>query len=513
MICDACGCPNADGRRFCGLCGLALSSSCTACGATNGGGERFCAQCGKPLQGLSAAPAQGGATPIGAPANTTVERQDPDGCAAPGGASDVRSTEIEGPPQKTERSRVIAANNRDSPEPASDEILRREGDFWSVSYQGRAFRLKHSKGLQYIAYLMCYPDRDFHSVELISLGNGVNISASIQAGDAALGHVRFGVGSGGEMLDEKAKSAYRERLSQLREELEEAKSRADFESATKAEDEIEALGHELSRAISRGGRDRQAVSDVERARLNTTRAIKAAIEKIAKNEPSLGKFFSAHIRTGTFCCYDTKHGRPEERHQAFPSIAKEGGSIEAVATAAAAEPAGALLAQASPDGTVTILFSDIENSSALVERLGDLGAHDILKIHNQIVREQVAAHQGFEVKSMGDGFMIAFSGARRGLLCAIAIQRALAASREAAEAVRVRIGLHVGETIKQSDDFFGKTVILAARIAGLARGGEILVSSTFHDLTESAGDLSFEAVGEVELKGLSGKHPLFRALW
>jgi eukaryotic-like serine/threonine-protein kinase len=151
----------------------------------------------------------------------------------------------------------------------------------------------------------------------------------------------------------------------------------------------------------------------------------------------------------------------------------------------------------------------------IVERLGDLRAHDILKAHNEIVREQVALHQGFEVKSMGDGFMIAFSSARRALLCAIAVQRALAAYCEntTAEAVRVRIGLHVGETIKHSDDFFGKTVILAARIAALARGDEILVSSTFRDLTESAGDLVFEPAGEVQLKGLSGKHRLFRAVW
>ncbi len=116
---------------------------------------------------------------------------------------------------------------------------------------------------------------------------------------------------------------------------------------------------------------------------------------------------------------------------------------------------------------------------------------------------------------MGDGFMIAFSSARRALFCAIAVQRALAsyAEKSAAEGVRVRIGLHVGEAIKQSGDFFGKTVILAARIAALARGGEILVSSTFRDLTESAGDLRFEPVGEVQIKGLSGKHSLFRAIW
>jgi class 3 adenylate cyclase len=161
------------------------------------------------------------------------------------------------------------------------------------------------------------------------------------------------------------------------------------------------------------------------------------------------------------------------------------------------------------------LFSDVEDSSPLFERLGDLRAQDIVRAHNEIIREQINLHKGFEVKSLGDGFMIAFSSARRALLCAIGIQRAFAAycDEHTDQPIRVRIGLHVGETISESADFFGKAVILAARIAARARGGEILVSSTMRDLTETAGDLRFTEAGDTQLKGFPGTHRLYRVIW
>ncbi len=169
-----------------------------------------------------------------------------------------------------------------------------------------------------------------------------------------------------------------------------------------------------------------------------------------------------------------------------------------------------LRAHAAPDGTVTILFTDIVGSSALAERLGDQRWLAVLRAHNAIVREQVAAHGGFEVKSQGDGFMVAFQSARRALLCAVAVQRAVAAYSEQhpEEAIRVRIGLHTGEVIKEADDFFGKNVILAARIAGQASGGEILVSSLVKQLAESGGDIRFGEARATELKGLAGTYAL-----
>jgi class 3 adenylate cyclase len=150
----------------------------------------------------------------------------------------------------------------------------------------------------------------------------------------------------------------------------------------------------------------------------------------------------------------------------------------------------------------------------MTERLGDQRWMELLKTHNSIIRERLAAHEGFEVKSEGDGFMLAFGSARRALQCAVDIQRAFAAQNETAEEpIRVRIGLHTGEAIKEADDFFGKNVILAARIAGQAQGGEILVSSLLKELTESAGDTEFGDGRDVELKGLSGRHRVFEVAW
>ena len=167
---------------------------------------------------------------------------------------------------------------------------------------------------------------------------------------------------------------------------------------------------------------------------------------------------------------------------------------------------------AAPDGTVTILFTDIEGSTPMTERLGDRRAQEVLRTHNTTIRQEIAAHEGFEVKSQGDGFMVAFSSARRALECAIAIQRNMAV-QQSKESVRVRIGLHTGEAIKEGEDFFGKSVILAARIADQAGGEQILVSSLLKALVESGGEFEFGEAQEVELKGLSGAHEMFEVQW
>jgi len=194
-------------------------------------------------------------------------------------------------------------------------------------------------------------------------------------------------------------------------------------------------------------------------------------------------------------------------------ISKPETSIDTVA-ATVRDQQPDLRRHASPDGTVTILFSDIEGSTTITERLGDQRWLELLREHNAIVREQVVTHEGFEVKSEGDGFMLAFQSARRALQCAADIQRAFVQRNESTdEPIRVRIGLHTGEAIKEADDFYGKAVILAARIAGQAQGGEILVSSLLKELTESASDIAFGEGREVELKGLSGRHRVFPVGW
>ena len=168
-----------------------------------------------------------------------------------------------------------------------------------------------------------------------------------------------------------------------------------------------------------------------------------------------------------------------------------------------------------PEGTVTILFTDIVGSTSMTERLGDSRAQQVLQDHNAIVRGQVAEHGGFEVKSQGDGFMVAFSSARRAIECAVAVQRGLAAynRRHIDEPISVRIGLHTGETIRAGSDFFGKTVIVASRITEQAGGSQILVSSLLRELTESSGAFEFREWQETELKGLSRKYWLHEVRW
>jgi eukaryotic-like serine/threonine-protein kinase len=174
-----------------------------------------------------------------------------------------------------------------------------------------------------------------------------------------------------------------------------------------------------------------------------------------------------------------------------------------------------LRAHAAPDGTVAILFSDIEDSTILTERLGDERWLEVLRAHNRVFREQVARHGGYEVKSQGDGFMLAFPDPCEALECAVSVQRAFAEREldDTAETLRVRIGLHTGEVIAEEGDFFGKNVILAARIAAQAGGGEILVSDEMRAAAGDANGFAFDKGRELELKGLAGTHTVYRAEW
>jgi class 3 adenylate cyclase len=186
-------------------------------------------------------------------------------------------------------------------------------------------------------------------------------------------------------------------------------------------------------------------------------------------------------------------------------------SVDEVASSVTTERPS-LQPAAAPDGTVTILFTDIEGSTALNERLGDVRWLELLRVHNRLVREQVQEFDGFEVKSQGDGFMLAFPSARRAIRCARAIQEAI--TRDLGDhpdgPVRVRIGLHTGEAIREESDFYGRNVVVAARIADQARGGEILASSVVKELAESSGDVIFEDPREVELAGLAGPYAVYK---
>jgi len=167
-----------------------------------------------------------------------------------------------------------------------------------------------------------------------------------------------------------------------------------------------------------------------------------------------------------------------------------------------------------PSGLVTILFTDMESSTALTQRLGDAKAQGLLRTHNVVVREALSAHGGSEIKHTGDGLMASFPSAFRALECAIAIQLALAAYNEASPEVpiRVRIGVNAGEPVAEEGDLFGAAVQLAARICAEAEPGQILVSNVVRELAAGKGFL-FSDQAEVALKGFDQPVRLYEMRW
>ncbi len=171
-------------------------------------------------------------------------------------------------------------------------------------------------------------------------------------------------------------------------------------------------------------------------------------------------------------------------------------------------------ARREPEGTVTVLFTDIEGSTPIVQELGDERARDLFRQHDSLLREAVERYGGVEVKHQGDGLMIAFSSARRAVLCAVDMQRAVARHNreDPREALSVRVGLNTGEAIAEEHDYFGEAVIIAARIADGARGGQILVSEVTKALVGANG-VRFLDRGRHRLKGLSRAHRLYEVPW
>lgn len=177
----------------------------------------------------------------------------------------------------------------------------------------------------------------------------------------------------------------------------------------------------------------------------------------------------------------------------------------------AAEDRSAISRISGADGTVTILFSDIEDSTVLNDQLGDEEWVRLLTAHDTIVHGCVERHRGHVVKSQGDGFMIAFARPEDAVRCGIDIQQALArdAKRKLRNGFRVRIGVHMGRSVRRGDDLFGRNVAMAARVAGQAGGGEILVSEAVRDAVSDCDDICFDGGRDAELKGFSGAQRLY----
>ncbi len=171
--------------------------------------------------------------------------------------------------------------------------------------------------------------------------------------------------------------------------------------------------------------------------------------------------------------------------------------------------------RSSPAGSMTIVFTDIEGSTAMVEELGDERWIEVLRVHNWIVRDRLRDFDGTEVKHQGDGFMLAFDSTRTALRFAIKLQRSFGEQRETNPdySVVVRIGMHTGFVIRELDDYIGRDVIVAARIADAARGGEILVSREVREFASGEEDIVFSPEHMVELRGLREPHGVCAVDW
>jgi tetratricopeptide (TPR) repeat protein len=183
---------------------------------------------------------------------------------------------------------------------ASLNVFRREGDYWSVIFEGRTVRVRDLKGMRYLARLLADPGREYHVLDLVAAETGSDAQG---ASSHAAGLPRSALGDAGEGLDAQAKDAYRRRLAEIDDDLEQARAIGDAERAAQANAERDFLVQELARAFGLGGRDRRAASASERARAAVTRAVRQAMTRIAEHHPQLGQHLSRTIRTGTYCAY------------------------------------------------------------------------------------------------------------------------------------------------------------------------------------------------------------------
>jgi hypothetical protein len=170
---------------------------------------------------------------------------------------------------------------------AAPVALAREGDVWLIGWAGRQTRLKHARGLEILEQLLREPGREFH---VLALGGG-------EAGEV------IDLGDAGELLDEDARTAYRQRLRELEQELEEARAWADAGRRDRLQAEIEFLSDELGRAVGLGGRVRRSGAAVERARSNVQKRIRGVIRKLDETWPELARHLDSHVRTGTYVSY------------------------------------------------------------------------------------------------------------------------------------------------------------------------------------------------------------------
>jgi hypothetical protein len=195
--------------------------------------------------------------------------------------------------------------------PHDESVFMRQGDYWTIRYQGQITVLKASRGLYCLSCLLRHPGREIHVSELLATLVEVRVQTLLggmrEAGDHT---ITTGLQDAGPILDSQAKAEYRHRIGELRKDTKEAERLNDSYGAAKARGEMDAIAKQLAAAVGLGGRDRRASSDAERARSAVTKRIKDAINRIADLIPPLGHHLAVRIKTGYFCSYNPHPARP-----------------------------------------------------------------------------------------------------------------------------------------------------------------------------------------------------------
>jgi tetratricopeptide (TPR) repeat protein len=243
---------------------------------------------------------------VGAPYEAAIARIGLAGALRAGGRYHQADLEL-----KSARSTLDAIGGAEagSPAPGRDAtaerpdarvgVFRREGDYWSLEFQAQTIRVRDLKGLRYLALLLAHPGREFHVLDLVAADSGAAAAPLGQHGGVS----RRALGDAGEALDAQAKEAYRRRLVEIEDDIEQARALGDGERSAQAEVERDFIVRELASAVGLGGRDRRAASASERARVAVTRATRHAIARLSERHPELGAHLDRAIRTGTYCAY------------------------------------------------------------------------------------------------------------------------------------------------------------------------------------------------------------------
>jgi pimeloyl-ACP methyl ester carboxylesterase len=180
-------------------------------------------------------------------------------------------------------------------------ILRRDGEYWTVAYDGLVVTVRDTKGVRDIARLLASPQRELHALDLVgegsAAGGSVSAEAALDAGLSLKPHLNEAV------IDETARADYKRRIAELEQEVDDADGAGDAENSAKARQELDALIEQLTSAYGLGGRPRHAPEDLERARKAVTKRVRDAMGRVDRVHPALGRHLHASVRTGIFCCY------------------------------------------------------------------------------------------------------------------------------------------------------------------------------------------------------------------